>query len=216
GLPTDRGWDLDTLLHPDATRQGATHVRGGGFLDDVAQFDARFFGISPREAASMDPQQRLLLELTWEALERAGIDPKSMRGSRTGVFAGTSDQDYADLLRGSAELADGYLLTGTSAAVLAGRVSYQFGLEGPALTVDTACSSSLVAMHLAAQALRSGECGLALAGGATVMATPVDLQEFDKQGLSADGRCKAFGAGADGTGFAEGAGLLVLERLSDA
>ncbi|WP_231905010.1 MULTISPECIES: type I polyketide synthase [Streptomycetaceae] len=216
GLPTDRGWDLDTLLHPDPTRQGATHVRGGGFLDDVAQFDARFFGISPREAASMDPQQRLLLELTWEALERAGIDPKSVRGSQTGVFAGTSDQDYADLLRGSAELADGYLLTGTSAAVLAGRVSYQFGLEGPALTVDTACSSSLVAMHLAAQALRSGECALALAGGATVMATPVDLQEFDKQGLSADGRCKAFGAGADGTGFAEGAGLLVLERLSDA
>ncbi|MFJ3025603.1 type I polyketide synthase [Streptomyces tendae] len=216
GLPTDRGWDLDTLLHPDATRQGATHVRGGGFLDDVAQFDARFFGISPREAASMDPQQRLLLELTWEALERAGIDPKSMRGSQTGVFAGTSDQDYADLLRGSAELADGYLLTGTSAAVLAGRLSYQFGLEGPALTVDTACSSSLVAMHLAAQALRSGECALALAGGATVMATPVDLQEFDKQGLSADGRCKAFGADADGTGFAEGAGLLVLERLSDA
>ncbi|WP_431775532.1 type I polyketide synthase [Streptomyces cucumeris] len=216
GLPTDRGWDLDTLLHPDAMRQGATHVRGGGFLDDVAQFDARFFGISPREAASMDPQQRLLLELSWEALERAGIDPKSVRGSQTGVFAGTSDQDYADLLRGSAELADGYLLTGTSAAVLAGRVSYQFGLEGPALTVDTACSSSLVAMHLAAQALRSGECALALAGGATVMATPVDLQEFDKQGLSADGRCKAFGAGADGTGFAEGAGLLVLERLSDA
>ncbi|WP_228122634.1 type I polyketide synthase [Saccharothrix syringae] len=216
GLPTDRGWDLDTLLHPDSTRQGATHVRGGGFLDDVAEFDAAFFGISPREAASMDPQQRLLLELTWEALERAGIDPKSLRGSQTGVFAGTSDQDYADLLLGSAELADGYLLTGTSAAVLAGRVSYQFGLEGPALTVDTACSSSLVAMHLAAQALRSGECALALAGGATVMATPIDLQEFDKQGLSADGRCKAFGAGADGTGFAEGAGLLVLERLSDA
>ncbi|BCJ50486.1 hypothetical protein Asp14428_19610 [Actinoplanes sp. NBRC 14428] len=216
GLPADRGWDFDTLLHPDAARQGATHVRGGGFLDDVAGFDAGFFGISPREAASMDPQQRLLLELTWEALERAGIDPKSLRGSQTGVFAGTSDQDYADLLRGSAELADGYLLTGTSAAVLAGRVSYQFGLEGPALTVDTACSSSLVAMHLAAQALRSGECALALAGGATVMATPVDLQEFDKQGLSPDGRCKAFGAGADGTGFAEGAGLLVLERLSDA
>ncbi|MBP2337351.1 acyl transferase domain-containing protein/aryl carrier-like protein [Saccharothrix coeruleofusca] len=216
GLPTDRGWDLDALLHPDAARQGATHVRGGGFLDDVAWFDAGFFGISPREAASMDPQQRLLLELTWEALERSGIDPKSLRGSRTGVFVGTSDQDYADLLLGSAELADGYLLTGTSAAVLAGRVSYQFGLEGPALTVDTACSSSLVAMHLAAQALRSGECALALAGGATVMATPVDLQEFDKQGLSADGRCKAFGADADGTGFAEGAGLLVLERLSDA
>ncbi len=216
GLPTDRGWDLDTLLQPDSTRQGATHVRGGGFLDDVARFDAGFFGISPREATSMDPQQRLLLELTWEALERAGIDPKSLRGSQTGVFAGTSDQDYADLLLGSAELADGYLLTGTSASVLAGRVSYQFGLEGPALTVDTACSSSLVAMHLAAQALRSGECALALAGGATVMATPVDLQEFDKQGLSADGRCKAFGAGADGTGFAEGAGLLVLERLSDA
>ncbi|MGC7097413.1 type I polyketide synthase [Amycolatopsis lurida] len=216
GLPADRGWDLDTLLHPDSTRQGATHVRGGGFLDEVALFDAEFFGISPREAASMDPQQRLLLELTWEALERAGIDPKSLRGSQTGVFAGTSDQDYADLLLGSAELADGYLLTGTSAAVLAGRVSYQFGLEGPALTVDTACSSSLVAMHLAAQALRSGECALALAGGATVMATPIDLQEFDKQGLSADGRCKAFGAGADGTGFAEGAGLLVLERLSDA
>ena len=216
GLPTDRGWDLDTLLQPDSTRQGATHVRGGGFLDDVAGFDAGFFGISPREAASMDPQQRLLLELTWEALERAGIDPKSLRGSQTGVFAGSSDQDYADVLLGSAELADGYLLTGTSAAVLAGRVSYQFGLEGPALTVDTACSSSLVAMHLAAQALRSGECTLALAGGATVMATPIDLQEFDKQGLSADGRCKAFGVGADGTGFAEGAGLVVLERLSDA
>jgi acyl transferase domain-containing protein/acyl carrier protein len=215
-LPADRGWDLATLLHRDPAHRGATPVRGGGFLDDLAEFDAPFFGISPREATSMDPQQRLLLELTWEALERAGIDPRSLRGTRTGVFAGTSDQDYAVLLRGSAELADGYLLTGTSAAVLAGRLSYQYGLEGPALTVDTACSSSLVAMHLAAQSLRSGESTLALAGGVTVMATPVDLQEFDKQGLAPDGRCKAFGAGADGTGFAEGAGLLVLERLSDA
>jgi acyl transferase domain-containing protein/aryl carrier-like protein len=215
-LPADRGWDLETLLHPDPNHRGATHVRGGGFLMDLAQFDARFFGISPREATSMDPQQRLLLEVTWEALERAGIDPSSLRGSQTGVFTGTSDQDYADLLASSAEGSDGYLLTGTSASVLSGRLSYQFGFEGPALTVDTACSSSLVAMHLAAQALRSGECSLALAGGVTVMATPVDLREFDKQGLSADGRCQAFGAGADGTGFAEGAGLLVLERLCDA
>ncbi|WP_160051659.1 type I polyketide synthase [Nocardiopsis sp. FR26] len=213
--PTDRGWDLDAL----AERLGSR--RWGGFLDGAADFDADFFGISPREAAAMDPQQRLMLHVTWEALERAGIDPSSLAGSATGVFTGISARDYAGgATSGSLpvpEEAEGYLMTGTATSVASGRVAYTLGLEGPALTVDTACSSSLVAVHMAVRALRSGECSLALAGGATVMAGPSLFTEIGRQGgLAADGRCKAFGAEADGAGFSEGAGAVVLERLSDA
>ena len=205
GFPADRNWEI-----PDAE-----YVRAGGFVYEAAEFDAGFFGISPREALAMDPQQRLLLEVCWEALERAGIDPHTLRGSRTGVFAGTTGQDYPTVL--TAEDAEGYLATGNAASVMSGRVSYALGLEGPAVSVDTACSSALVALHLACQALRAGECDLALAGGVTVMATPAVFGEFAAQGgLAADGRCKAFGAGADGMGWGEGAGVLMLERLSDA